>query len=100
MENRNSGILSKNSYKREGTKQPDANGTATLVCPHCNETTPWVIAGWLRNSAKGRFSSLLFKTKAQAEREKADYLAKKHGDTVNPDTTPAIDAHCDEEIPF
>ena len=120
MDRENSGTLSKNGYKREGSKQPDAQGSATLTCPHCQQSESWIIAGWLRQGGSGRFTSMLFKTKATAEREKADYLAKKHGDTVNdyhkrtgdaqgasydlpgtpPETTPAIDAMTDDLIPF
>lgn len=67
----NSGTLSRNTRKQAGTKQPDADGRASITCPHCNTQTEWVIAGWLRDGPKGRFSSLAFKTKEQADKERA-----------------------------
>jgi hypothetical protein len=64
----NQGILYKNAYKVEGSKQPDARGDVTTVCPHCQKPTWFEISGWLRMGRKGRFTSLAVKPHQERQR--------------------------------
>lgn len=101
----NSGILSRNDKKQEGTKQPDFNGSLDITCDHCGESFSRKLAAWVRESKTGRkFFSLSFKPPQQdASRTSStggrqgfnDYVAS-HGTPVD---APAQQAE-DEDIPF
>lgn len=71
----NSGILNANRYKRAGSKQPDLNGKAVMTCVHCQQETEFEMAAWHR----GKFTTVAFTEKAEAERKRAAAKAKRAG---------------------
>lgn len=83
----NSGMIYRNAYKRgeEGKGQPDCKGTATIA------GVEYVIAGWIKQGNKGRFTSLSFKTKAQDDLDRARREAQKRGEDAPGNVEPPQD---------
>lgn len=98
----NSGIIRKNDYKKAGSKAPDATGNAKVTCPKCLEETEFVIAAWIREGRKGRFTTLKFTDKAEDDRRKAEARAKREGGSASaPASAPVDDAPpVEDDIPF
>lgn len=96
----NSGILNVNKWKKPGSKQPDLNGRVMTVCVHCQKTTEFAIAAWDR----GRFTTLALTEKAEADRKKAEWKAKRRqaagGDEAEPEREQAAEQPQEGEVPF
>ena len=71
----NSGIMNPSKYKKPGTKMPDFNGTCAVTCVHCKGQTVFELAAWNR----GKFTTIAFTEKTEAEAKKAAYKARKAG---------------------
>jgi hypothetical protein len=71
----NSGIMNPNKYKRPGTKMPDYNGSCSVTCVHCKGETHFELAAWNR----GKFTTIAFTEKSEANAKKAAYKARKAG---------------------
>ena len=61
----NSGALFKND-RRETENHPNANGTATVVCPHCDREGRFWLSAWTNTIRSGdkqgdRYQSIKFK---------------------------------------
>lgn len=61
----NNGVLFKNDRKHKDT-HPDYQGLVTVG------NKPYEIAAWIKQGQKGKFMSLSFKPKTQAERQVED----------------------------
>jgi hypothetical protein len=58
----NTGIMSRNDKKREGTKDPDFSGSLDILCEHCGKSFTRKLGAWVMEARTGRkFFSLSFK---------------------------------------
>ena len=96
----NSGILSRNKYKKAGSKMPDAKGQCTVTCKHCQKETEFEIAGWIKEG-RTRFTALKFSEKGEAGARRAKAKAEKSGLPVEGQAPAPAAAPAEEDnIPF
>jgi hypothetical protein len=67
----NSGILFKNDRKREGSHDPDYQGTVDISCG-CGRRFTRKLAGWIKAGRKGKFLALSLKPHAGENQAAAD----------------------------
>lgn len=84
-DNTNRGVLWNND-KRETEDHPHKRGNGTLKCPHCKALFEMWIAGWIKDTVKGKCLSLAF----------TDKIPKKDNKTEAPQETKSLN----EDIPF
>jgi hypothetical protein len=74
----NSGILFKNDRKREGSHDPEYQGTVDITCD-CGQRFTRKLAGWLKTGRNGKFLALSLKPRpargAQASATAGDDIA-------------------------
>jgi hypothetical protein len=66
----NSGILFKNDRKREGSRDPDYQGTVDISCG-CGRRFTRKLAGWIKQGRNGKFLALSLKPHADGSSDGA-----------------------------
>jgi hypothetical protein len=96
----NSGIMSRNHRKATGSKQPDYTGRAEVGGVN------YLVSAWEGNGNRGPNIRFKFESEADANRRKADYLAKRNGVAAPAQTQsqqgnqPAAEPPVQDDIPF
>ena len=67
----NSGILFRNDRKREGSRDPDYQGTVDISCG-CGRRFTRKLAGWIKQGKNGKFLALSLKPYAVVVGEGAE----------------------------
>jgi hypothetical protein len=95
--------LFRNTYKKEGTRQPDHKGDANVVCPHCQRAHVLELAGWDKIGRSGPYISGLIDVPKPKEPKPDPRPTGGKTYPANGKETGAIalpDTGFDDDIPF
>ncbi len=68
----NSGILGKNTKRREGKRDADITGSLSDVqCPHCGQSANYWLNGWAHQGDTGNFYTLSVKPREKKQEKPA-----------------------------